>query len=235
MKALRSIANSIVMGVGKYLSHEDLVAAFTLRSKRLVSPEVLGAYIEGAAQDEKIERLLFVEDNIIGTENKRQLASFVLPLLNSAPFENHFNNPGLPLVQRLQRLAQLQTRIQRCGFIDVSKAEMTEKLDRIAVAAETRGKLLESMEQRRTSPVERATALLKLATGGVFTEPLMAGKARQCILSFLSQPGFLAGYLAQVPHDAGSPPDTEKAMSELMDHLGKAGITAETGLKSIAA
>ena len=30
-------------------------------------------------------------------------------------------------------------------------------------------------------------------------------------------------------------PDTEKAMAELMKNLGKAGITAETGLTSIAA
>ena len=84
LKALRSIANRIVMGVGKYLSHEDLVAAFTLRSKRLVTQESLGQYIIDAAPDEKIERLLFVEDNIIGLENKRQLASYILPILTSA-------------------------------------------------------------------------------------------------------------------------------------------------------
>ncbi len=33
----------------------------------------------------------------------------------------------------------------------------------------------------------------------------------------------------------GSTPDSEKMMAELMETLGKAGITAETGLKSIAA
>ena len=66
LKALRRLANRVVMGVGKYLSHEDLIAAFTLRSKRLVTQEALGAYIDEAAPDEKIERLLFVEENIIG-------------------------------------------------------------------------------------------------------------------------------------------------------------------------
>ena len=45
LKTLRAIANRIVMGVGKYLSHEDLIAAFTLRSKRLVVQEALGQYI----------------------------------------------------------------------------------------------------------------------------------------------------------------------------------------------
>ena len=42
LKTLRAIANRIVMGVGKYLSHEDLIAAFTLRSKRLVRPGSAG-------------------------------------------------------------------------------------------------------------------------------------------------------------------------------------------------
>ncbi|HWX90018.1 MAG TPA: hypothetical protein VNY75_06905, partial [Rhizomicrobium sp.] len=36
LKTLRAMANRIVLGIGKYLSHEDLIAAFTLRSKRLV-------------------------------------------------------------------------------------------------------------------------------------------------------------------------------------------------------
>jgi hypothetical protein len=235
LKALRSIANSIVLGVGKYLSHEDLVAAFTLRSERLVMPEVLGAYLDGAAPDEKIERMLFVEDNIIGAKNKRVLASFTLPLLTCAPFDNHFQNPKLALVQRLQRLAQLQSRVLRGGFIDVSKSEMAEKLDSLAAAVEARGKLFDSIRMRPTNHVEKATALIKLASQGVFTEPRLGTRARDLILGYLSQPGFLAGYLAQLPKQENAPPDTKRAMGELMADLGKAGITAEAGLKSIAA
>src|SRR5215469_16221660 len=84
LKALRRLANRVVMGVGKYLSHEDLIVAFTLRSKRLVTQEILSAYLEGCLPDEKMERLLFVEENIIGIENKRQLAGFVIPVMNTA-------------------------------------------------------------------------------------------------------------------------------------------------------
>ncbi len=234
LKALRSIANSIVLGVGKYLSQDDLIAAFTLRSERLVMPEVLGNYLEGAAPDEKFERMLFVEDNIIGAKNKRALSVFTLPLLTGA-FDAHFHNPKIPLVQRLQRLANLQARVNRSGFVDVTKTQMSEKLDALAVAVEAKGRLFESVQARPTNHVERATTLLKLATSGVFTEPQLAGKARKIILGYLSQPGFLTGYLAQMPRDADTPPDSQKAMSELMAELGKAGITAETGLKSIAA
>ena len=239
LKTLRSIANRIVMGVGKYLSHEDLVAAFTLRSKRLVTQETMGHYIAEAAPDEKIERILFVEDNIIGSENKRQLSSYIMPILNSAPFENQFQNPKVPLLQRLQRLAQLQARVRRSGFIEVSRDEIMARMDHLAVLMEARGKLFESIEARNTSAVEKTQTLLKLATGGILTEGALATRARELILAHLSKPGFLSGYMAAQTKDAqakdGPIPDSEKMMAELMETLGKAGITAETGLKSIAA
>jgi hypothetical protein len=72
--------------------------------------------------------------------------------------------------------------------------------------------------------------LLKLTVGGFFTEGALSGRAREVILSCLATPGFLTGYFA---HQAGT--DTEAAMAGLMADLDKAGITAETGLKSIAA
>ena len=178
LKTLRAMANRIVMGVGKYLSHEDLIAAFTLRSKRLVAQEAVGKFIAESGPDEKIERILFVEDNIIGAENKRQLASYIMPVLNSAAFENHFQNPKAPLLQRLQRLAQLQARVRRSGFIDVTREEITVKMDTLAVQMEARGKLFESIEARTTNPVEKAQTLLKLATGGILTEGALSATRR---------------------------------------------------------
>jgi hypothetical protein len=234
LKTLRSLANRIVMGVGKYLSHEDLIAAFTLRSKRLIGPETVGQYVADATPDEKIERILFVEDNIIGAENKRQLSTYVMPILNSAAFDNHFQNPKVPLLQRLQRLAQLQARVRRSGFIDVTREEIAARMDHLAVTMEARGKLLDSIEARNTSNVEKAQTLLKLATGGIFTEGLLAARARELILAHLSRPGFLTSYMAAQIRD-GHAPDNEKIMAELMETLSKAGITAETGLKNIAA
>jgi len=234
LKALRELANKIVMGVGKYLSHEDLVASFTLRAKRLVTQETLTPYIADAAVDEKVERLLFVEDNIIGAENKRALVAFVLPVITSAPFDNHFQNAKLPLLARLQKLAQLQARVMRSGFIDVTKAEIAETLDALAFQVEVRGRLFDSVEARTPNHVEKAQTLLKLAATGIFTEGRLAAAARARILAYLGKPGFLSGYMAATKKD-GETPDSEKVMAELISQLGKVGINAETGLKSIAA
>jgi len=238
LKTLRVIANSIVLGVGKYLSHEDLIAAFTLRSKRLVTAEGLGRHIGDAPADEKLEALLFVEENIIGAENKRQLAKFLMPVLTSAAFDAQFSNPKVPVLTRLQRLAQLQARVLRSGFIDVTRGELAAKLDFIAARIEANGRVLEAIEARNTSHVEKAQALLRLATGGVLTEGTLSSRARELILGHLSRPGFLTGYLAAQTASlkpGAEKPDNQTLMAGLMDTLGKAGITPETGLKSIAA
>lgn len=230
LTALRRLANRVVYGVGKFLSHEDLITAFTLRSKRLVTQEILSGYVQDCAPDEKMERLLFVEENIIGIENKRQLAGFVTPVLNSAAFENFFQNPKVPLLQRLQRLTQLQNRVRRASFVDAQRQEIADRMDRLACEMAARAKLFESLEAKHQSHVEKAQTLLKLTMGGFFTEGALSAKARDIILSCLATPGFLTGYFA---HQTGT--DTETAMSGLMADLNKAGITAETGLKSIAA
>ncbi len=239
LKTLRAIANRIVMGVGKYLSHEDLITAFTLRSKRLVVQETLGAYITEAGPDEKIERLLFVEDNIIGAENKRQLSSYVMPILTSAPFENMFQNPRVPLMQRLQRLAQLQARVRRAGFVDVAREQIAQRMDALAVQMEARNRLFESIEARPTSAVDKMQTLLKLLNGGFLTEGALSARARDLILAYLSRPGFMADYTAVLVQEAAAKkadlPDSEMARAGLMEALGKAGITPEAGLKNVAA
>ncbi len=236
LKTLRQLANRVVMGVGKYLSHEDLIAAFMLRSKRLVSHELLSAHIADAPAEEKIERLLFVEENIIGAENKRTLATFLQPIITQPSFENHFIGGKTPIVARLQKLAQLQTRVQRSQLQENQRAEIADALDKIAHEAETRAKLFESIEIKSPSFVERAITVLKLMNSGVCTEGRVSGRAREIIVTHMSKPGFLTGYVALLAKDpANANPNADAAMAELMESLGKAGITSETGLKNIAA
>ena len=236
-EARTAVANRVIAEFksSKRLCPDSLVEELkALRSKRLVVQEAVGQFIAEAAPDEKIDRILFVEDNIIGAENKRQLSNYILPVLNSAAFENIFQNAKVPLVQRLQRLAQLQARVRRSGFIDVTREEISNRIDLMAVQMEARGRLLEAIQARPTSAVDKAQTLLKLMVGGMLTEGMLATKARNLILGYLSQPGFLTGYMATRAKD-GEAPDSERLMAELVETLGKAGITAETGLKSIAA
>lgn len=236
LKLLRRVANKLVVAQGKYLSHEDIIAAFVLRSKRLVTNEVLAAHMSDAKEpDEKVDRLLSVEENIIGAENKRQLVTYLMPILQSNSFEQQFQQAKTPPLQRIQRLAELQARVRRSGFQDKEKREIAEIFDKMASDVDIRGRVLEAIDSKAPNNIERAITLLRLFTVGGLTEGQLAGKARAMVLNCLSRPGFLTGYIGHPSRGPGAQADADAAMKELMAMLAKAGITPETGLKNIAA
>ncbi len=238
LKMLRAIANKLVLGQGKYLSHEDLIAAFTLRSKRLVTHESISTFLSNVSDpDAKIDHLLIVEENIIGIENKRHLAAFIQPIITGSAFEQHFLFAKTPVLSRLQRLAELQARVKRAGFQDTEKRELCETLDDIASELETRSKFLESIETRQTSHVDKAIAVLRLCTTGSLTDGALSQRARDVVVRQLATPGFLTGYTAHLKKIKGdaAPQTPDTAMTELIITLERAGITSETGLKNIAA
>lgn len=236
LKTLRRIANKLVLGQGKYLSHEDLIGAFTLRSKRLVTNEMVGEHlIEAGGVNERLERLLLIEENIIGNENKRQLATFFAPIITSPGFEQYYLFAKTPVMERLQRLVDLQARVMRSGFQDLQKQEICDALDKVACEVDSRAKLLDSIDARPAGPVEKAIAILRLMTGATLTEGRLSERARGMILTYMGKTGFMTGYAAHMAKAKGTNADADAAMNELMATLEKAGITTEAGLKAIAA
>jgi len=233
---LKRLASRLVLGTGKYLGHEQLVAAFALRSRRLVSDERIYEYLQTApSPDDKLECLLRVEEEIVGTENRRQLAGFILPVVASPSFLSHFLSGKAPLLARLQRLTQLQASVLKSGFQEEQRREIADALDRVANELETRGKFFEGIESKACGPVEIATAILRLLAGAALTEGRLSTRARELVVAQLGRPGFLTSYATQQAHGAAAKPDLEAAIANLMPVLQKAGITPETGLKSIAA
>lgn len=228
LKTLRQIANLVVTGISKYLTHEDLIAAFTLRSQRLINFEALSPYLSSVTPDVKLERILFVEENVIGAENKRRLADFVPPVITAPSFEEHFQSSKLPPVQRLQQLQRLQDRVRRSGFQEHHRKEIGDIIDKVAASVESRNRLLESIDKRPLSPTGKVVMLLKMASANTFTSPRLSNKAKLMVVNYIGKPGFLTGYVAQAS-------DRDAAMAELIKSLAAVGISPETGMKAIAA
>lgn len=229
-KMLRQIANLVVMGIGKYLSHEDLVDAFVLRSSRLVTGDVLAGYLAGALPADKLDRLLFVEENIIGAENKRALANFVMPVVTAAAFEEFFQSSKVPITTRLQQLESLRQGIVRSGFQENQRAEIADVIDRVAAAVESRGRLFDCIEAKAATAGEKVAQLLALLNSQSLTEPRLATRARTMVLANIAKPGFLASYMA-----ASEMPERNVAFAELMKNLEQAGIPPEKSMRAIAA
>jgi hypothetical protein len=224
-----------VRGQGKYLSHDGLIGAFTERSRRLVTHEPLQQFMQTAkTSDEKLERLLVVEENIVGAENKRMLSTFMMPIITSNNFEDQIC-VGAPPPQRLRRVAELQERVMRSGFQDVQKNQIAMALDAVAQRIEERAKFLASIEARMPNPIERAQTLLKLCAAGVFTQGDLIMKARRLLMSSLAKPGFLDSYLAQLKQERRTEVDRDSALGELAGQLEGIGIAPEDALRALAA
>jgi hypothetical protein len=229
---LRQFANALVQACGKYLSHDDVIDAFSDRSRRFVTHEPLYQYLQDArSPDEKVARLLTVEENIIGAENKRELATFILPQITMHNFDEQAGNGVLA---KLKRVAELQARVLRSGFQEVQKNHLAAALDGVAKSIEERARLLASLETRFTNPVDRAQALLKLAGAGALTQGELQTKARKLIMAALASPGFFVAYVAKQQQDRERPPHSDLVLQELTTELGAFGISYQEALRILA-
>ena len=234
-KMLRQLGNKLVRGQGKYLSHEDLIAAFQERSKRLVTHEPLLQFMQTAkTSDERLERLLVVEENIIGAENKRTLSTFMLPIITSSSFEIELY-AGSPARQRLRRVAELQERVLRSGFQEVQKNQIAAALDKVAVRIEERSRFLASIEARVANPNERMDMIFKLCTAGAFTQGALMTKARQLLMACLAKPDFLLSYIAQLEQMRSGGVTQDEALTELANQLETIGIAQADAMRALAA
>lgn len=233
LKMLRKLANNLVRGQGKYLSNENLIGAFVERSKRLVTHEPLQQYMQDAKSgDIKVDRLMVVEENIIGAENKRVLSTFILPIVTGNNFAEQLP-PSAPTPQRLKRLADMQTRVLRSGFQEIQKKRIAAALDTVALHIESRAGFLSALETRVSNPVERAQGLIKLCTSGMFTEGEVSSKAKRMLLSALGKPGFLTQYCITLAQ--GAPVNKHELLTNLVGQLEQAGVPPEEATRAIAA
>ena len=103
--------------------------------------------------------------------------------------------------------------------------QIAAALDTVAKGIEDKARLLASLETRAPNPVERAQALVKLASAGVFTQGDLLAKARRFMMATLATAGFVPAYLAQREKEASAPVDREAALRELTVELSLFGIT----------
>ncbi len=231
LSMLRRLAGALVGAPSKYLSHEDLIEALTDRSRRFVSHEPLLQFLHDARNaDEKVERLVAVEESIVGPENKRELATFILPLIGLRAFEEQL---GASVLQKLKRLAELQARVLLSGFQDVQKNQLATAFDGVAKAIEERARLFASIETKFADPVDRAIALLKIACAGALAAGTVQTKARKLMMATLASSGFLSAYVARKQHDTNGASAQDAALRELTVELRAFGITHEEALRAL--
>ena len=175
MLHLRAITSRLVMGPPRLVPHDDIVAAVTLRSRHLVQTSAIEEYLKPALTPaEQAQRLLALEENITGAENKRRIWDFLKPILTSAAFETTLSDPTAPPLARLARAADLQKRLLKAGLPEACRQEGATLIDTIA---------------RRTLDAPRLTAMLR--------DPSRGAAAAQALKTAIGSGSVPAGACAQ--------------------------------------
>lgn len=201
VKLMRGLATRMVMGQGSLVTQEEILDAFTARSKQLVSAYVIDNYLAGLSRpDDKVEKLLTLEENIIGTANKRSLAGFVAGVLSAHRTETYFVDSNDSAQARLALIAKMALRLQKSGFPDLSKRQFAELIDAIASQIDRKTGFIESVSKSAKTPLERAERLLSLIATGTVPEGALANGARARARESMKEPAFKTA-LAAAPKD----------------------------------
>ena len=163
---LRALAMSLTAAAGKLLPLEDVQAAFSTRSKMLVTGEFVESYLgAGKSSKEEAEALVWLTENVIGAANKRQAGRWLKAVISSLRFEKEFRNAGDGVAGRLATLAALQRAAARCGLVPEDFEPIQEKLGDMGGLLEADARLTAQLAKANASAIHRLTLLLKLASG----------------------------------------------------------------------
>jgi hypothetical protein len=163
---LRALAMSLTAAAGKLLPLEDVQAAFSTRSKMLVTGEFVESYLgRGKSSKEEAEALVWLTENIIGAANKRQAGRWLKAVISSLRFEKEFRNGADSAAVRLAALAVLQRSASRCGLVEEDFEPIQLKLGDLGGIIEADAKLTAQLARANASAVHRLTLLLRLASG----------------------------------------------------------------------
>ncbi|MGZ6016853.1 MAG: hypothetical protein ACXWKM_14025 [Phenylobacterium sp.] len=163
---IRGLAMSLTAAAGKLLPLDDVQAAFSSRSKMLVTRDFVETYLgEDHTAHAEAEALIWLTENIIGGGSKREAGRWLESLVFGLRFEKEYRQAETPVSLRLQQLARLQKSVARCGLVEENYKPLQAKLGELGGQVEADAKFVGQMMKSGAPALNRLTVLLKLACG----------------------------------------------------------------------
>ena len=211
---IRGLAMALTAASGKLLPLDQVQLAFSARSKMLVTRDFVEVYLgEDANVQAEAEALIWLTENIIGGDNKREAGRWLSSLVSGLRFERESRATHHPVL-RLSELAKLQRAVARCGLIEEAYKPLQAKLGEIGGLVEADAKLI-AMTLRATVPaLSRLTALLRIAGGEACPLGPAADRARAEALKLARQDDTRA--------ELSNAPDKVDAIRDLLKHAALA-------------
>jgi hypothetical protein len=150
---LRALAMSLTAGAGRLLPLDDVQAAFSTRSKMLVTGDFVDAYLgrDRSASDEA-HALIWLAENVIGAANKRHASRWIAGVVGALKFETEMRGGEETPAARLGKLAALQRQVGRCGLAPEDSATIQGRLGELGGMVESEAKLTASLARAKAPP-----------------------------------------------------------------------------------
>ena len=163
---LRGLAMALTAAAGKLLPIDDVQAAFSARSRMLVTRHFVEVYLgkDRAAYDEA-HALVWLTENTIGGGNKREAGRWLNTLIASLRFEREYRQSPQPIATRLTALSRLQRAVSRCGLVEEDFGPIQTKLGELGGLIEADSRLIATTLAADVPALSRLTVLLKMACG----------------------------------------------------------------------
>jgi hypothetical protein len=186
---LRGLAMALTAAAGKLLPLDDVQAAFSARSKMLVTGDFVEAYLgrSQAAYDEA-HALVWLAENVIGAANKRHASRWIAGVVCSLRFESEMRRIEDTAAARLGKLAALQRQVGRCGLAAEDAGAIQGRLGELGGAVEAETRLVAALARAQARPLQRLTVLLRLACGEAAPLGPAADRARAEVRKLVRNP-----------------------------------------------
>lgn len=236
MRLFRQMADLVCQGIGPHLKREELMPALELRAARFVAPDTMRKSLGSTTlPDEKVNWLFLAAECVVGARSRYQIADQIFRIITATTFRNRVLSTQIPAPKRLGILYGLNASALRSRFDEDQRKRMARTFDDFAVEVAKQAKLFETIEAQPVSPDVKVQTVLKLFASGQITTGKLSDMAHKILLGYLSQAGFLTGYLQNWAQTHDGKLDKQMAILELARSLHKVGLAPDTFLSAMAA
>jgi hypothetical protein len=187
---LRGLAMSLTAAAGKLLPLNEVQAAFSTRSRALVAGDFVESYLgRDLTAYGEAKAMVWLAENVIGATNKRHASRWLAGVVGALRFETEMRKAADESpATRLAKLADLQRQVGRCGLAEEDAKGVQARLGELGGMIEAEARLTANLARATAPPLQRLTALLRLATGESAPLGPAADRARAEAIKLFREP-----------------------------------------------
>ncbi len=167
------ILSRLQISEGEHIGGEEIVEILQERCERMTGSTTVAQMLSDVEHPlDKVEKLLKVSKGVIGAANKRTIANYLLPVLESAQNFKLILETKNPPLATIAWLRKLQEMTLMAGFQQYYCDKISERLDSIAVDLLSQLGVLEAFSRQAKDNTQLGLNLLQILASEKLTQPI---------------------------------------------------------------